>query len=346
MKYISLFCFLLLVPLTLIACQSSAGQYPYDYEQLSEDERIVIRFSHVVGEDTPKGKAARKFAELVKERSEGFIEVQVFSNGSLYKDSEEMKALQNGDIQMVAPAISKLTYLVPELAVYDLPYAFRNITEVHEFAVGPAGKKLTDKLEKFNLLSTGVWDSGFKQFSNNVRPILHYRSLQELRIRIMPSDILYEQYAVAGATPRHIEFNSVFSELARSTVDGQENTLSNITSKNLHSLQNYLTISNHGYLGYFVLFNLEFWNSLPADAQLLLYETLQEVQEWEWAVAEQMNADILQEIENCQCINIHYLSEADLEEWRQAFEPIYSYFTGEYGRYYIQALPRFSEVGL
>lgn len=338
------FCFLLcLILLTLTACQTTEAQYPYDYEQLSEDERIVIRFSHVVGEDTPKGKAARKFAELVKERSEGFIEVQVFSNGSLYKDSEEMKALQNGDVQMIAPAISKLTHMVPELAVYDLPYAFRSYEEVHEYAVSPAGEKLTNRLQSYNLMSLGIWDSGFKQFSNNVRPISHYRNLQELRIRIMPSDILYEQYAIVGATPKRIEFNNVFSELASNNVDGQENTLSNITSKNLHSLQNYLTVSNHGYLGYFVLFNLEFWNSLPADIQLLLHETLQEVQLWEWQIAKEMNEKTLQEIESCQCIDIHYLSEADIQEWQEGFKPIYDYFQREYGTYYIQALPRFSE---
>lgn len=333
-----LFC---LIPLTLIACQSSNAQYPYDYEQLSEDERIVIRFSHVVGEDTPKGMAARKFAELVKERSEGFIEVQVFSNGSLYKDSEEMKALQNGDIQMIAPAISKLTYLIPEFAVYDLPYAFQNYEEVHTFAEGPAGQKLTKKLQNFNLLSLGIWDSGFKQLSNNVRPIEHYRNLQELRIRIMPSDILYEQYAIVGATPKQIEFNNVFSELARKNVDGQENTFSNITSKNLHSLQNYLTVSNHGYLGYFVLFNLDFWNSLTPDVQRLLSETLEEVQQWEWVMAEQMNEQVLQDIEHCQCIDIHYLSDAEIIEWQQGFEPIYNYFRNEYGNYYLDALPRF-----
>ncbi|MER2192713.1 MAG: DctP family TRAP transporter solute-binding subunit [Solibacillus sp.] len=344
MKHTLLFCFtLFLIPLTLVACQTSNVKYPYDYEQLSEDERIVIRFSHVVGEDTPKGRAARKFAELVKERSEGFIEVQVFSNGSLYKDSEEMKALQNGDIQMIAPAISKLTFLIPEFAIYDLPYAFRSSDEVHEFADSPAGQKLTSRLQPFNLISLGIWDSGFKQLSNNVRPILHYRNLQELRIRIMPSDILSEQYASVGATPKRIEFNNVFSELEQNNVDGQENTLSNITSKNFHSLQDYLTVSNHGYLGYFVLFNLEFWNSLPADMQLLLFETLQEVQQWEWTIAEQMNANILQQIENCQCIDIHYLSATDIEEWQQAFEPIYNYFRNTYGSYYVNALPRFSD---
>lgn len=344
MKHICSICFLFFVlPSVLIACQSNAEQYPYDYEQLSEDERIVIRFSHVVGEDTPKGMAARKFAELVKERSEGLIEVQVFSNGSLYKDSEEMKALQSGDIHMIAPAISKLTSYVPEFAVYDLPYAFRNYEEVHAFAESNAGSQLTDQLQQFNLISLGIWDSGFKQFSNNVRPILNYRNLHELRMRIMPSDILYEQYAVLGAEPKHIEFNNVFAELEKNTIHGQENTLSNITSKNFHSLQDYLTISNHGYLGYFVLFNLEFWEGLPTDTQQLLTETFLDVQQWEWAVAEIMSTQNLQEIQECECIDIHYLSEADIAEWEQAFNPVYDYFKGQYGTFYLNSLPKFSD---
>lgn len=327
--------------IVLISYQPKA--YPTDYEQLSTDERIVIRFSHVVGEDTPKGMAARKFAELVKERSNGYIEVQVFSNGTLYKDGEEMNALSRGDIQMIAPAISKLTELVPEISVLDLPYAFYTYDEVHEFVQSDAGKKLTDKLKKHNLLVVGLWDSGFKQISNSIRPIEHYSDLSGLRMRIMPSNILAEQYATVHAQTKRIEFNTVFNQLQKKNVDGQENTLTNITSKNLFSLQNYLTISNHGYLGYFLLFNLDFWNSLPEDVQQLLTETLAEVQEWEWELTKQLNEEKLQDIENCQCIQIHYLSDEDQKEWEEKFEPVYDYYIDHYGDEFIKALPKIQQ---
>ncbi len=330
---------LLCIPI-LAACQSTS-EYPIDYEQLGEDERIVIRFSHVVGEDTPKGMAARKFAELVKERSEGLIEVQVFSNGTLYKDGEEMNALLRGDIQMIAPATSKLTNLVPEISIMDLPYAFRTYDEISEYIYSQFGQELFGKLKQHNLHAAGLWHSGFKQLSNNIRPITHFSALDGLRIRIMPSDILAEQFSTVGATPKRIDFNTVFNQLQRGAVDGQENTLSNITSKNLTSLQNYLTISNHGYLGYFLLFNLEFWESLDEDVQMLLTETLEEVQLWEWELAQQMNEEKLSEIENCECIDIHYLSDKDIAQWEEAFKPVYTYYKKQYGSKYVEALPKF-----
>ncbi|WP_431810717.1 DctP family TRAP transporter solute-binding subunit [Lysinibacillus capsici] len=260
----------------LIGCQQQT--YPTDNEQLSHEEQIVIRFSHVVGENTPKGMAAIKFAELIKERSNGHVEIQVFPNGVLYKDGEEMNALLRGDIQMIAPAISKITTFVPEWSVMDLPYAFKNAKEVHTYVESEVGQSLMKRLNKHNLISMGVWDSGFKQLSNSIRPIQNLTDLQGLRMRIMPSDILAEQFSIAGAYPRRIDFNTVFHQLQKGNVDGQENTLTNITSKNLHSLQDYLTISNHGYLGYLLLMNNEFWNSLPKNVQELLIDTLEEVQ--------------------------------------------------------------------
>lgn len=314
--------------------------YPTDNEQLSHEEQIVIRFSHVVGENTPKGMAALKFAKLVKERSNGHVEVQVFPNGVLYKDGEEMNALLRGDIQMIAPAISKITTLVPEWAVMDLPYAFKNADEVHTYIDSNTGQILMNKLNEHNLLSMGIWDSGFKQLSNSIRPIKEVEDLKGLRMRIMPSDILAEQFSSVGAFPRRIDFNTVFNQLQKGNVDGQENTLTNITSKNLHSLQDYLTVSNHGYLGYLLLMNNEFWNSLPKEVQTLLSETLAEVQAWQWQLAKDLSVERLQEVEACDCIDINYLTTQEIQEWESAFDPIYDFYTKRYGDKYIKALPK------
>ncbi|MFJ7407334.1 MULTISPECIES: DctP family TRAP transporter solute-binding subunit [unclassified Lysinibacillus] len=329
---------LILLTVMLVSCQQQ--DYPTDNEQLSHEEQIVIRFSHVVGENTPKGMAAIKFAELIKQRSNGHVEIQVFPNGVLYKDGEEMNALLRGDIQMIAPAISKITTLVPEWSVMDLPYAFKNAEEVHTYVDSDVGQSLMKKLNDHNLFSIGVWDSGFKQFSNSIRPIQDITDLKNLRMRIMPSDILAEQFSSVGAYPKRIDFNTVFHQLQKGNVDGQENTLTNITSKNLHSLQDYLTISNHGYLGYLLLMNNEYWQSLPKDVQTLLIDTLAEVQEWEWQLAENLTAERLQEMEACNCINIHYFTADDVEKWESAFEPVYDYYAKSYSKKYILALPK------
>lgn len=327
------------VLLALFGCQSTT--LPVDYEQLSKEERIVIRFSHVVGEDTPKGLAARKFAQLVKERSNGYVEVQVFPNGFLYKDGEEMEALSKGDIQMIAPATSKVTSLVPEWSVIDLPFAFDTYEEVHDYLAGPIGQDLISKLDSQELLMLAMWDNGFKQISNRDYPIKSPNDLQKLKIRIMPSEIISKQFSILGAIPKMIDFNVVFQQLEKEDIDGQENTLSNITSKNLHSLQNYLTVSNHGYLGYLLLMNKQFWSGLPAEVQELILETLVEVNEWEWETARKLDAEKLAELENCQCIDVYQLTLEEQQIWEDAFKPVYDYYIERFGAKYIDSLLKF-----
>lgn len=324
--------------LLLAGCRTEP--YPKDFEQLSEDERIVIRFSHVVGEDTPKGLAARKFAQLVKERSNGYVEVQVFPNGFLYKDGEEMEALLNGDVQMIAPATSKVTSLIPEWSVMDLPFAFNSYEEVHQYINGPAGKKLISMFDSHGLQMLGLWDNGFKQMTNRNFPIHTPEDLRQLRMRIMPSEIISKQFLVSGAIPKEIDFNIVFHHLENGDVDGQENTLSNIASKNLHLLQNYLTISNHGYLGYVLLVNKEFWEDLPESVRDLIADALLEVSEWEWKNAHKLNAEKLDELERCKCIDIYHLTEEDRKLWEQSFQPVYEYYEDRFGTEYIKALPK------
>ncbi|MBY0121750.1 DctP family TRAP transporter solute-binding subunit [Bacillus sp. S/N-304-OC-R1] len=325
----------------LFGCQSVP--YPKDYEQLGADERIVIRFSHVVGEDTPKGLAARKFAQLVNERSNGYVEVQVFPNGFLYKDGEEMEALLQGDVQMIAPATSKVTSLIPEWSVIDLPFAFKSYEEVHEYIASPVGQELTSKFDNHGILMLGIWDNGFKQISNRNKPIYKPEDLKNLRIRIMPSDIIYNQFFSLGAVPQKIDFNTTFTHLERNDIDGQENTLSNITSKNLHFLQNYLTVSNHGYLGYVLLMNKEFWDQLPNNIQVLINDTLKEVSVWEAELAQKTNEEKLKELIECNCINIYQLTDEEKKAWEQDFKPVYEYFQEKYGDKYIKALPKYKE---
>ena len=330
--------------LTLVGCQSTT--FPVDFEQLSKEERIVIRFSHVVGEDTPKGLAARRFAQLVKERSNGYVEVQVFPNGFLYKDGEEMEALSNGHIQMIAPATSKVTSIVPEWSVIDLPFAFNTYEEVDDYLDGPIGQDLISKLDSQELLMLSMWDNGFKQISNRDYPIKNPDDLQNLKIRIMPSEIIFKQFSILGAIPKIIDFNIVFQELEKMEIDGQENTVSNITSKNLHSLQDYLTVSNHGYLGYLLLMNKQFWSELPVEVQKIILETLVEVNEWERETARKLDTEKLAELESCQCIDIYHLTPEEQQEWEDAFKPIYDYYIERFGAKYIDSLPKFRKDSL
>src|SRR6188472_4117023 len=129
---------------------------------------IVIKFSHVVAVDTPKGKAAEYFKKLAEERTKGRVKVEVFPNSQLYKDGEEMEALQLGSVQMLAPSVAKFGPLgAREFEVFDLPYIFDNFDELHKVTQGPVGKQLFQKLESKGITGLAFWDNGFKDMSAN-----------------------------------------------------------------------------------------------------------------------------------------------------------------------------------
>ncbi|MBT2638911.1 DctP family TRAP transporter solute-binding subunit [Bacillus sp. ISL-39] len=327
-----------LLLLTLSSCQTQ--KVAVDHEQLSKEERIVIRFSHIVGEKTPKGMAARKFASLVKEKSKGYVEVQVFPNGYLYKDGEEIDALLRGDIQMIAPATAKISSSVPEWQALDLPFAFQDTDEVQEYLDGNVGDKLLKGLEREGFYPLGMWENGFKQMTNISKPLIQPEDFRGLRFRIMPSEIIRQQFLELKAEIQSNSFNEVYQLLEKNEIDGQENTYSNIVSKGIHSQQKHMTVSNHGYLGYVVLLKKEFWDQLPEDVQQILQESIKEVTAWEKKMARKLNDESLQELKDCGCVEIHYLSEEEKELWEEAFKPIYQRFINRFGADFIKQLPR------
>lgn len=316
MKY---FLSLLLLVSTLVACSPQAT----DYEQVSEKDKIVIRFSHVVGEDTPKGQAARMFAKLVNERTKGKVEVQVFSNSSLFKDSEELNALADGHVQMIAPALSKMSHVIPELGVFDLPYLYPDLAGYHKVFDGEVGNLLARSIDKNDMLLLAFWDSGMKQFTNNVRPVSLPQDLAGTTFRIMPSQVLNQQFNLLQVHPVPINFDEVYSALEHGKIQGEENTVSNIYSKRFYQVQKYMTLSDHGYLGYVVVMDKKFWQHLSPDIQSVIKQAMKEVTDWQRTQAVQLEQQKLQEIKACKCIQITQLHNVEKQQWKQSFQPLY-----------------------
>lgn len=312
----------LLLAGSLAGCQRRAR----DLEQVDGKSRIVIKFSHVVAENTPKGLAARRFAELVRERTRGRVEVQVYANSTLYKDGEEVKALQEGNVQMIAPATAKMTEYFPSLLLLDLPYLFDDYDQVHRALDGKPGQLLLPQLRGSNMLALAMWDNGFKQV-NTARPVNRPEDLQGLRFRIMPSRVLAGQFDRLGATTIPLAFSDVYSALESAAVDGSENTFSNIYTKKFHEVQRYITVTDHGYLGYVVLTNEAFWRGLPEDLRQVLEETLEEVTRWEREVAVRQNRLALEEIRSSGKAEVRELTPEEKAAWREALLPLHQVFS-------------------
>ncbi|MGV2621423.1 UNVERIFIED_CONTAM: DctP family TRAP transporter solute-binding subunit [Halobacillus marinus] len=301
----------------------TAQSLEYDDEQEGLKEAVVINFSHVAAENTPKGMAARKFAELVEERSAGKIKVNVYSNGSLYNDKNEYEALKSGHVQMIAPATSKMTIHFPSWQILDLPFAFRNVSEVKAIYEGATGEALLGELEEDGLKGMTFWYNGFKQITSNKHPLIMPEDFEQMHFRIMPSPVLKAQFEALGASTSELPFNETYNNLEVDFIDGQENTISNIYTKKLYIEQAHMTISNHGYLGYVVLMNEDFWEQLTDSHQQILTETMEETTAWIERHSIEMNDAYLRQMKRDESIEIHYLTPAEREEWQKAMEAVY-----------------------
>lgn len=321
----------LLIHLLALCLLTGCSTRVIDQQQVNKSEKIVIKFSHVVSENTPKGLAAKRFADLVRERTGGYVEVQVFPDSVLYKDGEEFEALKSGAVQMIAPATSKLSTMFPEWQVFDLPFAFPDMQTAHKVMDGPLGQDLFSNLQKQKFLGLAMWDSGFKQFTNNKRPLRKTEDFQGLHFRIMTSNVLKEQFSKLGAQALPMPFNDVYHALEDGTVDAEENTISNIYTQHFDRSQNYLTLSNHGYLGYVVLTNTDFWYGLSPQVRKILEATLQEVTNWEREKAGEMDRNQLDQLKREGKVKITYLTPSERIRLQTALNPVYDQLSQEIG---------------
>lgn len=296
-----------------------------DNEQIRPEEKIVIRFSHVVPQNTPKGLAAKRFARLVNERTGGKVEVQVFPNSTLYKDGEEFEALLSNNVQLIAPVTSKLGKMFPRWQLFDLPYAFKTREEVYRVVEGDVWRKLCEDLERKNIKALAFWDNGFKQLTNNERELIYPEDCRGLSFRVMiNSQVLEDQFRTLGAVPVPMPFSEVYRGLEKDYVDGQENTISNIYAKKFYRVQPYLTVSNHGYMGYVVLTNSQFWDSLSPNIRKVLENTMAEVTAWERQKAAELNMRNFEQLIAQKDIKIHVQTAREKKEWIEKLRPIYS----------------------
>ena len=257
---------------------------------------IVIKFSHVVAVDTPKGKGADYFKKLAEERTKGRVKVEVYPNSSLFKDGEEMEALQLGSVQMLAPSVAKFGPLgVREFEVFDLPYMFDSFDELHKVTEGSVGKSLFQKLESKGILGLAFWDNGFKEMSAN-KPIRVPADYKGLKMRIQSSKVLGDEIKALGAIPQVMAFSEVYQALQTGVVDGTENPPSNFYTQKMHEVQKYLAMTDHGVIEYAVITNKKFWDGLPADIRTTLEGAMKDATKYANDIAKKENDDALEAV--------------------------------------------------
>lgn len=299
-------------------------------------DEIVIKFSHVVAPDTPKGRAAEKFKQLTEERTKGKVKVEVYPNSQLYKDREEMEALQLGAVQMLAPSLSKFRPMgAAEFELFDLPYIFPNYETVHRVMDGEIGKRMFAKLETKGIQGLAFWDNGFKQMSAN-RPLHTVADFKGLKMRIQSSKVLDAQMKALGANPQVMAFSEVYTALQQGVVDGTETPPDNLYTQKMHEVQKHLTVSDHGFLGYAVIVNKKFWEGLPADIRTTLEQAMKEATVFERGIAKAENDEALNKVRAAKTTEVYILPNEERAKWHAALLPVHKEFESSIGRDLIQ----------
>jgi C4-dicarboxylate-binding protein DctP len=300
------------------------------------DDPIVIKFSHVVATDTPKGKAAEYFKKLAEERTKGEVKVEVYPNSQLYKDKEELEALQLGSVQMLAPSLAKFGPLgVKEFEVFDLPYIFDNYDDLHKVTEGPVGKSLMDKLESKGIVGLAFWDNGFKVMTDN-KPLREPADFRGQKMRIQSSKVLDAQFRALGAIPQVMAFSEVYQAMQTGVVDGSENTPSNVYTQRMHEVQKYLTVSDHGYIGYAVIVNKKFWNGLPADIRKTLEGAMHDATIYANDIAKKENDEAMAKIRAAKTTEIIELTPQQKADWKKVLAKVHRQQESRIGKELIQ----------
>ncbi len=296
----------------------------------------VIKFSHVVAENTPKGRAALKFKEIAEKLLPGKVRVEVYPNSQLFGDGKEMEALALGDVQMIAPSLSKFDKYTKKLQVFDLPFLFDGVAAVDKFQGSDAGQKLLTSMSDKGFIGLAYWHNGMKQLSAN-KPLLLPSDAKGLKFRIQSSDVLQAQFEAIGAVPQKLAFSEVYQALQVGTVDGQENTWSNIYSQKFFEAQKHFTESNHGVIDYMVVTNADWWNGLPDDVKEGLRKAMAEATKVNNDIAGQLNEEAKKKIIAAGTSEIHQLTPDQKKAWREAMKPVWAKFEGQIGKDLIEA---------
>jgi C4-dicarboxylate-binding protein DctP len=312
---------LALAAAAMLICGAASSQQP-----------IVIKFSHVVALDTPKGKGAEYFKKLAEERTKGRVKIEVYPNSQLYKDGEEMEALQLGSVQILAPSVAKFGPLgVREFEVFDLPYIFDDFGQLHKVTEGSIGKLLFQKLESKGIVGLAYWDNGFKDFSAN-KPLRLPADAKGMKMRIQSSKVLDSEIRALGGIPQVMAFSEVYQALQTGVVDGTENPPSNFYTQKMNEVQKYLTMTDHGVIEYAVIVNKKFWDGLPADIRTILEGAMKDATKYANDIAKEENDKALAAVKATGKTEVIVLTADAKAAWKKALVPVHREMESRIGK--------------
>ncbi|MCF3942611.1 TRAP transporter substrate-binding protein [Oceanobacillus alkalisoli] len=326
MKLKTVFLMLFLGGLIILAgCGDETSSKESNY---SIDE---ITISHVAPENTAKHVGAMAMKEKIEEITDGEIEVKVYSNSSLYNDKNEFENLVSNNVQFILPDMSKLVKYEPAFDMASLPLVFNSDEAAEDFWDGEHGQDIMRTIEKEGVKALSMWPNGFRVITNNKNAIKSPEDYKGLKIRTSSGEVLADVFDILKAGSVSIAFDEVYTALQQGTIDGQENTLSSIASANIDEVQKYLTINNFSRVDYVLLTNNTFWDSLDEKTLEVIQEGIDAGTQTARSEVQRLNEEGLEAMQERGNIEIHEFSDAEKDEFRTLFEPVYEKYKEIFG---------------
>jgi len=320
------------------ALAATAAATGLGYRPARAQTPLVLKFSHVVTQDAPKGKAALKFKELAEKYSNGAVKVEIYANSSLYKDKEELDALQLGSVHLLAPSIAKFGPLgIKEFDVFDLPFLFINAEKADKLFQSPVMAELNGKLESTGVKPLAYWNNGNHVYTCN-KPLIKPDDFQGLKMRIQGSKVLDAVARQLGAIPQVIGFGELYQALQTGVVDGEDNVPSNILTQKFYEVQKHLTVSYHGRLHYSLIASKKFWDGLSPELRKPLDQAVKESTEFFDATAATDNIEALDKIKSLGKIQFHVLTPEEKKEWIAKLMPVHKDMEKRFGKPFIDKI--------
>lgn len=315
--------------LVLAACGGDKGSESESADEYTADKPLIIKFSHVTAIDSVKGKAADKFAELVKEKTEGKVKVEVYPSSQLYGDNDELDALVSGNVHMIAPSVTKMVKIDPRWQYVDMPFLFENEEHVQTFFNSEVATDLmnSNQLAANDIKGLAFWPNGFKHFSNNKHPLVTVDDFKGLKFRAQAGQVLEAQFKTLDAGSATIAFGETYAALQQGTVDGAENPYNNFDTMKFYEVQKYLSTSAHGRLDYAIFVNKSFWDSIPADLLTSVEDALDEATTYAQELAADENAKSLENVKASGVVEVYEMSQEERDALKEALQPVYDEFS-------------------
>lgn len=290
----------------------------------------TLKFAAANNKGHPQVTGMEKFAEIVKAKSGGKIDVKLFPGGVLGGDVQTVSALQGGVVEMLVLNAGILSSNVKAFGAVDLPFLFNSGEEADKVMDGAFGKSLAEKLPATGLVGLAYWELGFRNLTNNRRAVTKLEDIKGLKIRTLQSPIPIELFNSLGANAVPLPYTELYTALETGTVDGQENPFANIINAKFYEVQKYLTVTRHQYNPQIVLVSKKFWDGLNDDEKAILQSAATEARDFQRKVSREADAKALDEIKKTG-MQVTELNAAETQKIRDAVKPLIDKFSADVG---------------